>query len=53
MVEAGDAGAPYMHRYSKTRAADEFRKIILPILELDDEDGHHDEKSRLTHPENA
>ncbi len=53
MVEAGDAGAAYMHRYSKTRAADEFRKIIVPILELDHEDGRHDGKSRLANPENA
>lgn len=53
MAEAGDAGAPYMYHYSKTRAAAEFRKIIVPILELDNEDGRHDDKSRPAHSENA
>ena len=39
IVEAGDAGRPYVYHYSKSPAAQEFAKALVPILALDDENG--------------
>jgi ATP-binding protein involved in chromosome partitioning len=36
IVEAGDAGVPHFSHYSKSAAAQEFAKAVLPILALDD-----------------
>jgi predicted Fe-Mo cluster-binding NifX family protein len=41
IVEAGDAGRPYIYHYSKSPAAQEFAKALGPILALDD--GNSDE----------
>jgi len=37
IVEAGDAGRPYIYHYSKSPAAQEFAKALGPILALEDE----------------
>ncbi len=37
IVEAGDAGKPYIYHYSKSPAAQEFVKALGPILALEDE----------------
>ncbi len=37
IVEAGDAGKPYVYHYSKSPAAQEFAKALAPILALEDE----------------
>ena len=39
IVEAGDAGRPYIYHYSKSQAAQEFAKALVPILALDDDNG--------------
>jgi ATP-binding protein involved in chromosome partitioning len=40
IVAAGDAGRPYIYHYSKSPAAQEFTKALVPILALDDENGN-------------
>jgi ATP-binding protein involved in chromosome partitioning len=40
IVEAGDAGRPYIYHYSKSPAAQEFAKAVVPILALDDRNSH-------------
>jgi len=37
IVEAGDAGRPYIYHYSKSPAAQEFAKALGPILALEDQ----------------
>ncbi len=37
IVEAGDAGKPYVYHYSKSPAAQEFAKALAPILALENE----------------
>jgi ATP-binding protein involved in chromosome partitioning len=39
IVESGDTGRPYVYHYSKSPAAQEFAKAIVPILALEDENG--------------
>ncbi len=39
IVQAGDTGKPYVYHYSKSTAAQEFAKALVPILSLDDDDG--------------
>lgn len=38
IVEAGDAGKPYIYHYSKSLAAKEFTKALEPILALEEEE---------------
>ncbi len=40
IVASGDAGKPYIYHYSDSAAAREFSKALVPILALDDQDGH-------------
>jgi len=42
IVEAGDAGRPYIYHYSKSPAAREFAKALEPILALEDETADSD-----------
>lgn len=37
IVEAGDAGKPYIYHFSKSQTAQEFAKALGPILALEDE----------------
>ncbi|MHB0979845.1 MAG: iron-sulfur cluster carrier protein MrpORP [Thermoleophilia bacterium] len=40
IVEAGDAGRPYVYHYSKSPVAQEFAKALVPILALNDGNGY-------------
>ncbi|MFH0915870.1 MAG: iron-sulfur cluster carrier protein MrpORP, partial [bacterium] len=43
IVEAGDAGRPYSYHHSKSAAAQQFAKAVVPILALDDGNGRQQE----------
>jgi ATP-binding protein involved in chromosome partitioning len=46
IVEAGDNGRPHFYHYSKSPAAQQFAKAVIPILALDDENGNQPGSSK-------
>jgi ATP-binding protein involved in chromosome partitioning len=53
IVEAGDSGKPYIYHYSKSAAAQEFSKALVPILALSDRDGDEAELSEGAEPQTS